>query len=113
MQLGDGVNYLELMKIEDTFMIKSMGLVLVPSFELPLNGKWKNITEQVIIETPGGKTLNVEAFFSVAHLNIKDPTVSASKRWPILVTLRGVEKESVPVGSKIFVSPDTKKSITG
>ncbi|WP_041324536.1 hypothetical protein [Saccharophagus degradans] len=103
----------ELMKVEDTFAIESIGLVLAPSFDLPQQGKWVNINETVTIETPEGKSLSADALFSVAHLNIKDPSVSVTKRWPILVSLKGVSKESVPIGSTVYVSQLTKQSIIG
>ncbi len=103
----------ELMRVEDTFMIESIGLVLAPSFELPPEEKWKNITEEITIQTPDGGEFSAEAFFSVAHLNIKDPIVSVSKRWPVLVSLRQTSKEKVPVGSKVYVSQAIKNAITG
>jgi len=103
----------ELMKIEDTFMIESIGLVLAPSFDLPPEGKWKNINETVAIKTPEGLELEVKALFSVVHMNIKDPTVSAKKRWPVLVSLKEVKKESIPVGSTVFVAQSTKLSLVG
>ena len=103
----------ELMQVEDTFLIESIGLVLAPPFELPPEGKWTNITEEISVRTPAGAEYSANALFSVAHLNIEDPTVSASKRWPILVSLRGITKECVPVGSTIYVSRSTKQSIVG
>ena len=103
----------ELMKVEDTFLIESIGLVLAPSFDLPPEGKWVNINETVTIQTPEGKDISAEALFSVAHLNIKDPTVSVSKRWPILVSLKGVSKESVPIGSTVYITQSTKQAVTG
>ncbi len=55
----------ELMKVEDSFMIESIGLVLAPSFELPPEGKWENINEQVTIETLEGKKINTEALLAL------------------------------------------------
>ena len=103
----------ELMKVEDTFLIESIGLVLAPSFDLPPEGKWVNINETVTIGTPEGKAITAEALFSVAHMNIKDPAISVSKRWPILVSLKGVGKECVPVGSVVYVTQSTKQAVTG
>ena len=103
----------ELMQVEDTFMIESIGLVLAPFFELPPEGKWENITDKVSIQAPDGREFLAEALFSVAHMNIKDPTVGASKRWPVLVSLRHTSKENVPVGSKVYVSQEIKNAITG
>ncbi|MBU2983986.1 hypothetical protein KO528_01365 [Saccharophagus degradans] len=107
------MNKVELMQIEDTFLIKSIGLVLAPSFDLPPEGKWVNISEVVTIKTPDGNEVCADALFSVAHLNIKDPSVSVNQRWPILLSLRGIKQEAVPVGSKVYVSPSTKKAVAG
>ena len=101
------------MRIEDTFFIKSFGLVLTPSFDLPSEKKWVNISEIVTIETPDGKEVCAEALFSVAHLNIKDPSASVNKRWPILIALHGIKQGAVPVGSKVYVTPLTKKTVIG
>jgi hypothetical protein len=113
MHQGECVDKVELMKVEEAFMIESIGLVLAPSFTLPPEGKWKNIQERVTVETPDGNTIIADALFSIAHFNIKDPTVSASKSWPILVSLTGVAKENVPVGSTLYVSHSTKIAVTG
>ena len=103
----------ELMKIEDTFLIESIGLVLAPSFELPPKCTWVNINETVVLETPKGIKISAEALFSVAHMNIKDPTVSVSKRWPIIVSLKNISKECVPIGSIVYVSHSTKQAVAG
>lgn len=103
----------ELMKIEETYKIEGRGLILAPSFELPPSGKWENITEQVLIQTPRGEEIIADAMFSVAHLNVKDPNVSISKRWPLIVSLNGISKENVPVGSLVFVSIETKYAVAG
>ncbi len=104
---------IELMKVEDTFLIKSIGLVLAPSFELPPDGKWVNISETVNIKTPEGCDISAEALFSIARLKLKDPSVSVSKRCSILVSLKGISKECVPIGSVVYVSHSTKQAIVG
>jgi len=101
------------MKVEDTFLIDNIGLILAPLFELPPEGRWENITETITIRTPQGEEIKTEALFSVAHMNIKDPSVSVSKRWPILISLEGVTKKSIPIGSTVFVSKSTKRALTG
>ncbi len=101
----------ELMRVQDTFYIESIGLVLAPSFELPKNGNWVNIREEVTIKTPNGKEMNVKALFSLTHLNIKDPEVNVSKRWPVILSLFDVEKKDIPVGSTVYVDKSTKSSL--
>ncbi|MEO0574348.1 MAG: hypothetical protein AAF004_02710 [Pseudomonadota bacterium] len=107
------MSQVKLMKVEDTFLIDSIGLVLAPSFDRPPEGKWVNINEEVTIKTPEGTCISAEALFSVAHLNIKDPSVSVTERWPVLVSLKGVNKESVPVGSTVWVTQTTKLAVAG
>lgn len=102
----------ELMKVDDVFMIERIGLVVSPSFDLPVAGGRVNINETVMIKTPDGKEVLVEALFSVAHLKIHDPSVSVKKRWPVFVSLKGVAKENVPVGSSVYVSQSTKRILT-
>ena len=103
----------ELMTVEDTFLIESIGLMLAPSFDLPPVCKRVNINETITIQTTEGKYISAEALFSVAYLNIKDPSVSGSKRRPILLSLKGVSKESMPVGSTIYVTQSKKLALAG
>ncbi len=101
----------EIMRIEGTFMVKSYGLILTPSFELLPNGKWEDINEVITIQKPDGSKIEANGLFSVAHMNIKDPSVSISKRWPILLSLKGISKEEVPIGSIVLGTQETKASI--
>lgn len=103
----------KLMTIEGTIMLPGNRLVLTPTFDLPSEDAWQNINERVVIQNPEGMELETEALLSVAHLNIRDPLVSFSKRWQIFISLSGIEKESVAVGSTVFVSPSTKKAVKG
>lgn len=93
----------ELLKVEDTFLIKGRGLILVPSFAVP--DGWVNRIENVIIVKPDGSQLQCMAQFNLSHFNMADPTASIEQRWQVVVILPDQSKEDIPVGSTVFGSP--------
>lgn len=103
----------ELMVVEDAFDIKSVGVLLSPSFDLPPHGKWQTFNETVSIQLPNGELIEADARFSAIHLNISDPTVGANKRWQIVASFKNLTKNEVPVGSKVFVSSKAMEAIKG
>ena len=103
----------ELMEVQDTFDIKNVGVLVVPSFDLPPQGKWQSLTELVTVKVPGGQQIEAEALFSMIHVNIRDPEVGANKRWQIVLSFRTLPKTDLPVGSKIFVSKSAYEAVRG
>lgn len=110
---GSSVQQVKLMEIQDTFDIKSVGVLVVPSFDLPPQGKWQSLNELVTIEIPDGRQIEAEALFSVFHLNISDPEVKANKRWKIVVSFKTLTKADLPIGSKVFVSKSAYEAVHG
>jgi hypothetical protein len=102
-----------LLEVTDTFNISSIGLLVVPSFDLPPNGKWESFSELVTVEHPDGSKFQLNANFSVIHLNIRDLSVGANKRWQIVCSFKGIEKSAVPAGSKIYVSTHAMLMVKG
>ena len=101
------------MEVQDTFDIKNVGVLVVPSFDLPSQRKWQPLIELVTIKDPSGQHIEVESLFSVIHLNIRDPKVSANKRWQIVVSFKTLTKADLPIGSKIFVSKSAYETVHG
>jgi len=99
----------ELLTVEDCFLIEGRGLVVIPDFSVP-NG-WKNRTESVTVVRPDGQQCQGEAQFSMSHFRLLDPNALIDKRWRITVLLQNWKKEELPVGSKIFVSQQAKDAI--
>ena len=97
---------IELLTISDYFQLPKIGLVLAPDFALPKTG-WSNFGSEVVVERPDGSQLPTTAKFSQTHFLIKDPSVPIDKRWRITVSLPGLTKRNVPIGSKILVTPAT------
>ena len=71
----------ELMEVQDTFDIKNVGVLVVPSFSLPSQRKWQPLIELVAIKDPSGQYIEVEAPFSVIHLNRPLAKVGFFQNW--------------------------------
>lgn len=85
-------------------------LIIHPDLSVPPAG-WNQRTETVTILTPEGREFEATATFCLSHINIKDPRVSIDQRWRVIVCLEGMTSDSVPVGSKIFVSRETREAL--
>jgi len=101
---------IELLTISDYFQLPKIGLVLAPDFSLPRAG-WTNFASEVVVERPDGSQLPTTAKFSQTHFLIKDPSVPIDKRWRITVSLPGLTKRDIPIGSKVLVAPEAAARI--
>ena len=99
----------ELLTVEDCFLLEGRGLVIIPDFSVP-NG-WTNRTETVAVTRPDGQQYEAAAEFSMSHFRLLDPRASIDKRWRVVVMLLNRKKDELPVGSKISVSRETKDAI--
>ena len=104
----DRVDLVGLLTVADRFQLSS-GLVVVPDFSLPSG--WKARSETVVIVTPDGESRKTAASLLSAHFRIPDPTVSADRRWRLVVSLPTMTKEEVPTGTKIMVPKALKLEI--
>src|SRR5262245_36148282 len=103
------MNLVELLTVEDSFLIKGRGVVVVPDFSVP--DGWKNRTEMVVVEKPDGRRYDTTANLNMAHFNISDPGAPIDKRWRVVVTLPELKKEEIPIGSRIFVSETIRNAV--
>jgi hypothetical protein len=101
----------ELLTIVECFEITGRGVVLVPDFEPPKEGKWRNLSRTVMIVKPAGERLELQARFELNHFNIRDPSVDPRKRWRICITLPAGTKDLV--GSKLLCDPEVKRALSG
>lgn len=101
------MDLVELLTVKDHFALSGRGLVVIPDFPLP-NGQWKGLSAQVVVVRPDGSELKVNAQIEPSHFNIRDPDVSAAKRWRVVVSLQGVTKDGVPIGSRLMVSRELR-----
>ena len=55
--------------------------------------------------------IEATASLQLEHLHIRDITVPAEKRWPLVICFPGVTSEEVPIGSKIVVPKSLKAEL--
>jgi len=93
---------LELLTVEEVFMIANLGLMVAPDFPVP-NHSWSPSMENVTIVLPDATQVHAEAQFARSHFNITDPSVSLDRRWRVTVCILNIDKDNVPLGSRLFV----------
>ena len=101
---------LEFLTVLDRFQLSGIGLTLLPDFDVP--NQWRDHKELVTIVTPEGEEFEALAQFNLTHFNIPDPAASTNRRWRVLVTLPELEKERVPLGSKLLVSSEIHNALS-
>jgi hypothetical protein len=102
------VDLVELLTVADRFQLSS-GHVLVPDFSVPKGCKPRS--ETVVIVKPNGESREVAVWLAVTHFLIRDPAVSADRRWRLVVSLPTMTKDEVPIGSKIMVPRSLRASM--
>ena len=95
-----------LLKIEESFHLTKLGLILSSTLPLP-DKRFKSFIEKVEIKIPDGRIKKFNAKFEVEHLNRK-----GMKKWNIVVILNAA-KEDVPLGSELIVSDETYELFRG
>ena len=112
----DQVERVALITVESTFDSASgdhgerRRLIIHPDLSVPPAG-WTKRTETVTILTPEGREFEATATFCLSHVNIKDQRVSIDQRWRVIMCLLGTTSDCVLVGSKIFVSRETRDAL--
>ncbi|WP_159274460.1 hypothetical protein [Variovorax boronicumulans] len=104
------MDYVELITVEDRFHIGNK-LVVVPDFPLP-DGRWSDLAGDVRVITPDGHEFMAAAQLTLAHFNIRDPSVTAGRRWRVVLRLSDLSKEQVPVGSRVLGSSSLANAVT-
>src|SRR5438309_11358347 len=99
----------ELLTVEDCFLIEGRGVVVIPDFSVP--DGWKDRTDTVVVMKPDGHRYDATARFSMSHFRMLDPKAPIDKRWRVVVLLLDRKKEDLPVGSKIIVSQEVRDAI--
>ena len=90
-----------LLQVEDVFQLSGGKLVVVPDFppvELP---KQKKLS--AILKTPEGTERSCTVTLQLTHFNIPE-SVDIQRRWRIVPMIEGLEKQEIPVASKLIIS---------
>jgi hypothetical protein len=83
-----------LLQVQDTFQVADRGLVVVP--EVPIPPRFANFTDTVTVEPPDSEPFQAPADFFLSHFS--------PGGFKLLLTFRGLSRESLPIGSNILVS---------
>ncbi len=101
----------ELLTVSDSFDITGRGVVVLPDFSVPPGG-WKDRKEALTIFTPTGQSHEATALVSLTHFTFSDPSVSADKRWRVVVLVQGRKKEEIPIGSRLLFSREISDALS-
>src|SRR2546423_11902169 len=99
----------ELLTVQDCFLIEERGVVVIPDFSVP--DGWKDRTETVAVTRPDGQEYETAAQFSMSHFRLLDRTASLDRSWRDVVLLLNRKKDELPAGSKISVSQEIRDAI--
>ena len=83
-----------LLQVQDTFQVTGRGLVVVP--DIPIPPQFANFTDVVAVEPPNSEPFQATADFFLSHFS--------PGGFKLLITFRGLAKESLPIGSNILAS---------
>jgi hypothetical protein len=108
-ELERHMSRVELLTVEDRFLIEGRGVVVIPDFSVP--DGWKDRTDTVVVIKPNGQQYEATAQFSMSHFRPLDPKAAVDKRWRVIVLLLNGKKEELPAGSKIWVSQEIRDAI--
>lgn len=72
----------------------------------------KEIKEVIDILKPDGGQLSIDALFDIAHVNTKEPSANIGKHRTVLLSIKNADKNTVPIGSIVYVSESTKQALT-
>jgi hypothetical protein len=98
-----------LLTVEDHFLIKHRGLVVVPGLDLPENRRFKPFSDKVVIRKPDGTEEQCLAYLGLEHFNLGDK----GSIWHIILQFPEETKATVPIGSQVFVSEDLLRKLDG
>jgi hypothetical protein len=83
-----------LLEVKDVFEIAGLGLLISPDVPYPPPKGFSNFTGPVTLIPPSGGTHEVQAQFSLMHLN--------PGGYKLLMSFPNVDKALIPVGSSVL-----------
>jgi hypothetical protein len=99
-----------LLTVSDHFLIEGRGLIVVPHLDLPpAPRRFVPFVDQVQIRRPDGTEQSVSARFLIEHLSLR----GGGSKWNIVVMFPQGTKETIPIGSSIYVCADTMMKLDG
>ncbi len=99
-----------LLIVEDRFLIQGSGLVLTPLLDVPADDRrFFPFADVVLIRRPDGSEMKLPARWDAAHFCRS----TGKSGWNIVLLLPTESKETVPIGSSVFVTKEAHLRIRG
>lgn len=102
----------ELLVVSDSFQISGQGLMVVPDFPSPASD-WRGGSETATVVKPDGSHLTARLNLHIAHFNIRDPNAPLENRWRLVPTFPDLQKDDVPIGSRVLIPTTVVEAIRG
>jgi hypothetical protein len=99
-----------LLTVENHFLLEGRGLTVIPDIDLPGDDRrFIQFSDKVAIRRPDGTEDRLSVDFFLTHFSL----VGGGCKWRITPILPEGTKETVPVGSQLFVSAETMRKLNG
>jgi hypothetical protein len=92
-----------LCRVEDTFLVSGRGLIIAPGF--PASAYRFDANQQIRVVRPDGESLECGAFFQIPF------QTPPAKVLSFFCTLPAATKESVPIGSEIWLLGKAERDV--
>jgi len=94
-----------LLEVQEAFLIPSRGLLVAPDIPYPPPRGFSNFTESVTLVPPGGGQRDVQALFSLIHLN--------PGGFKLVLSFPNLDKALLPIGTAVMVSEAVHARLRG
>jgi hypothetical protein len=99
-----------LLTVEDHFLIEGRGLIVVPHLDIPpAPRRFTPFSDDVRIQRPDGTEQTFSTQFLIEHVSLQ----GGGSKWNIVPMMPMGTKETIPIGSHIFVRADTMMKLNG
>ena len=97
-----------LLIVEESFVLDSRGVVLIPDFPVPAAG-WSRCVTTVTVDPQDQESFTSSASLELNHFNI--PGALAEQRWRVVVTLQ--RETPVPRGTHVLAPAEVVQALVG
>lgn len=99
-----------LLTVEDHFLIEGRGLIVIPHLDLPpAPRRFVPFFDDVLVERPDGTEMHFSTRFLIEHVSLR----GGGSKWNIVAMFPHGTKETIPIGSCIYVCADTIMKLNG
>jgi hypothetical protein len=99
-----------LIKVEDHFLIEGRGLLVAPLIDLPEACRnFKPFSTEIMVKRPNQSHEIFTVKFQFVHISL----IGGGCKWEIAVMMPDATKDTVPIGSTLFINEEDNKKLKG